>query len=148
MTVTMATFMELLDTSISNVSLPHIAGGLGTSYDENTWILTSYPVANAVNPAYECVAQPGFGYAFMFVPVTQLAYSYLAKNKNNKGSSLTRRLLRHQARCKPVCLVNGVGAIEPVPELGRELRDRIRYHDAREVDAISSERACEPSDLG
>ncbi len=41
-TVTMATFMELLDTSISNVSLPHIAGGLGTSYDESTWILTSY----------------------------------------------------------------------------------------------------------
>jgi MFS transporter, DHA2 family, multidrug resistance protein len=47
-TVTMATFMELLDTSISNVSLPHIAGGLGTSYDEATWILTSYLVANAV----------------------------------------------------------------------------------------------------
>src|SRR5215472_12672132 len=47
-TVTMATFMELLDTSISNVSLPHIAGGLGTSYDESTWILTSYLVANAV----------------------------------------------------------------------------------------------------
>ncbi len=47
-TVTLATFMELLDTSISNVSLPHIAGGLGTSYDESTWILTSYLVANAV----------------------------------------------------------------------------------------------------
>src|SRR3984893_14364325 len=47
LTVTMATFMELLDTSISNVSLPHIAGGLGTSYDESTWILTSYLVANA-----------------------------------------------------------------------------------------------------
>src|SRR6516162_9695663 len=47
-TVTMATFMELLDTSISNVSLPHIAGGLGTSYDEATWVLTSYLVANAV----------------------------------------------------------------------------------------------------
>jgi MFS transporter, DHA2 family, multidrug resistance protein len=48
LTVTMATFMELLDTSISNVSLPHITGGLGTSYDESTWILTSYLVANAV----------------------------------------------------------------------------------------------------
>jgi DHA2 family multidrug resistance protein len=48
LTVTIATFMELLDTSISNVSLPHIAGGLGTSYDESTWILTSYLVANAV----------------------------------------------------------------------------------------------------
>src|SRR6266496_3811602 len=47
-TVTLATFMELLDTSIANVSLPHIAGGLGTSYDESTWVLSSYLVANAV----------------------------------------------------------------------------------------------------
>lgn len=47
-TVTMATFMELLDTAIANVSLPHIAGGLATSYDEATWVLTSYLVANAV----------------------------------------------------------------------------------------------------
>ena len=47
-TVTIATFMELLDTSIANVSLPYIAGGLGRSYDEVTWILTTYLVANAV----------------------------------------------------------------------------------------------------
>src|SRR5689334_11583893 len=46
-TVTLATFMELLDTAIANVSLPHIAGGLATSYDESTWVLTSYLVANA-----------------------------------------------------------------------------------------------------
>ena len=48
LTVTLATFMELLDTSIANVSLPYIAGGLGRSYDEVTWILTTYLVANAV----------------------------------------------------------------------------------------------------
>src|SRR5258705_5873315 len=47
-TVTIATFMELLDPVIANVSLPHIAGGLATSYDESTWVLTSYLVANAV----------------------------------------------------------------------------------------------------
>ena len=47
-TVTIATFMELLDTSIANVSLPYIAGGLGRSFDEVTWILTTYLVANAV----------------------------------------------------------------------------------------------------
>jgi len=47
-TVTLATFMELLDTAIANVSLPHIAGGLACSYDEATWVLTSYLVANAV----------------------------------------------------------------------------------------------------
>jgi len=40
--------MEVLDTSIANVALPHIAGGLGASADEATWVLTSYLVANAV----------------------------------------------------------------------------------------------------
>ncbi len=48
LTITLATFMELLDTSIANVSLPYIAGGLGRSYDGVTWILTTYLVANAV----------------------------------------------------------------------------------------------------
>jgi DHA2 family multidrug resistance protein len=47
-TVTLATFMELLDTAIANVSLPHIAGGLAVSSDESTWVLTSYLVSNAV----------------------------------------------------------------------------------------------------
>jgi MFS transporter, DHA2 family, multidrug resistance protein len=47
-TVTIAAFMELLDTSIANVALPYIGGGLGRGYDEVTWILTTYLVANAV----------------------------------------------------------------------------------------------------
>jgi MFS transporter, DHA2 family, multidrug resistance protein len=46
--VTMATFMEVLDTAIANVSLPHIAGSLSVSPDESTWVLTSYLVSNAV----------------------------------------------------------------------------------------------------
>jgi DHA2 family multidrug resistance protein len=46
--VTMATFMEVLDTSIANVSLPHIAGDLSVSQDESTWVLTSYLVSNAI----------------------------------------------------------------------------------------------------
>ena len=40
--------MEVLDTSIANVSLPHIAGSLGASQEEATWVLTSYLVASAV----------------------------------------------------------------------------------------------------
>src|SRR6201996_8327138 len=48
MTVTLATFMEGLDSSIANVSLPHIAGGLGATQDEATWVLTAYLVANAI----------------------------------------------------------------------------------------------------
>jgi DHA2 family multidrug resistance protein len=46
--VTVATFMEVLDTSIANVALPHIAGNLSASQEESTWVLTSYLVANAI----------------------------------------------------------------------------------------------------
>jgi DHA2 family multidrug resistance protein len=46
--VMIATFMEVLDTSVANVSLPHIAGTLSASTEEATWVLTSYLVANAV----------------------------------------------------------------------------------------------------
>ncbi len=48
LTVTIATFMEVLDTSIANVALPHIAGSLGASTNEATWVLTSYLVASAI----------------------------------------------------------------------------------------------------
>src|SRR5690348_1161381 len=48
MTVTLATFMEVLDSSIANVSLPHIAGSLGATYEEATWVLTSYLVSSAI----------------------------------------------------------------------------------------------------
>ncbi|HEY2683217.1 MAG TPA: DHA2 family efflux MFS transporter permease subunit [Steroidobacteraceae bacterium] len=46
--VTLAAFMEILDTTIVNVALPHIAGTLSVSYDEATWALTSYLVANSI----------------------------------------------------------------------------------------------------
>jgi len=46
--VMFATFMEILDTTVVNVSLPHIAGSLSASIDESTWALTSYLVANAI----------------------------------------------------------------------------------------------------
>ena len=46
--ISIATFMVVLDTSIANVALQHIAGGLAASYDEATWVITSFLVANAV----------------------------------------------------------------------------------------------------
>ena len=48
MTVMLATFMEVLDTSVANVALPHIAGGLAVDVQKSTWVLTSYLVANAI----------------------------------------------------------------------------------------------------
>jgi DHA2 family multidrug resistance protein len=47
-TVSLAAFMEVLDTSIANVALPYMAGGLGSSVDDASWVLTSYLVANAI----------------------------------------------------------------------------------------------------
>jgi DHA2 family multidrug resistance protein len=47
-TVSIAAFIEVLDTTVSNVALPYIAGGLGASYDDSTWVLTSYLAANAI----------------------------------------------------------------------------------------------------
>jgi DHA2 family multidrug resistance protein len=46
--VALAAFMEVLDTSIANVALPHISGDLGASQDQSTWVLTTYLVANAI----------------------------------------------------------------------------------------------------
>jgi DHA2 family multidrug resistance protein len=46
--VSMAAFMEVLDTSIANVALPYIAGGLAASNSQSTWVLTSYLAANAI----------------------------------------------------------------------------------------------------
>ena len=46
--VSLAAFMEVLDTSIANVALPYMAGGLASSVDDASWVLTSYLVANAV----------------------------------------------------------------------------------------------------
>ena len=48
LTVTLATFMEVLDSSIANVSLPHIGGSLGATYEESTWVLTRYLVSAAI----------------------------------------------------------------------------------------------------
>src|ERR1700722_9932944 len=46
--VALATFMEVLDTTIANVALPYIAGGMGVSEDEASWVVTTYLVANAI----------------------------------------------------------------------------------------------------
>src|ERR1700677_2533733 len=48
MVVSIAAFMEVLDTTITNVSLSHIAGNLAASQDESTWVITSYLVANGI----------------------------------------------------------------------------------------------------
>ncbi|MGX1359717.1 MFS family permease [Bradyrhizobium elkanii] len=46
--VALASFMEVLDTTIANVALPYIAGGMGVSEDESSWVVTTYLVSNAI----------------------------------------------------------------------------------------------------
>ncbi len=46
--VALASFMEVLDTTIANVALPYIAGGMGVSQDEASWVVTTYLVSNAI----------------------------------------------------------------------------------------------------
>jgi MFS transporter, DHA2 family, multidrug resistance protein len=46
--VMLATFMEVLDTTVVNVSIPHIAGNLAATNEEGTWVVTSYLVSNAI----------------------------------------------------------------------------------------------------
>src|SRR5664279_2773139 len=46
--VMLATFMEVLDTTVVNVSIPHMAGNMGATYEEGTWVVTSYLVSNAI----------------------------------------------------------------------------------------------------
>jgi DHA2 family multidrug resistance protein len=46
--VAVATFMEVLDTTVANVALPYIAGGMGVSEDEASWVVTTYLVSNAI----------------------------------------------------------------------------------------------------
>src|SRR3954469_24766068 len=48
LTVSLATFMEVMDISIANVALRHIAGSVGADQSESTWVLTSYLISNAV----------------------------------------------------------------------------------------------------
>src|SRR5512146_574312 len=48
MSVMLATFMEILDTTVVNVSIQHIAGSLASTVEEGTWVVTSYLVSNAI----------------------------------------------------------------------------------------------------
>ncbi|MEY2615562.1 MAG: transporter, family, multidrug resistance protein, partial [Verrucomicrobiota bacterium] len=96
LTLTIATFMELLDTSIANVSLPHIAGGLGTSLDEATWVLTSYLVANAVVLPLSAWLSRVFGRKNYYMACVALftASSFLCGTAPNLGLLIFFRILQ------------------------------------------------------
>src|SRR5271155_665709 len=63
----LATFMQVLDTTIANVSIPTIAGNLGVSSDQGTWIITSFAVANGVSVPFTGWLMRRFGVVPAFV---------------------------------------------------------------------------------
>jgi DHA2 family multidrug resistance protein len=65
-------FMEVLDTTIANVSVPHIAGDLGVSPTQGTWVITSYAVANAISVLLSGWLAQRFGQVRMFVTAVLL----------------------------------------------------------------------------
>src|ERR1700760_4888154 len=65
--VSLAVFMNVLDTSIANVSIPAIAGDLGVSSDQGTWVITSFGVANAISLPLTGWLTRSFGQVRLFV---------------------------------------------------------------------------------
>ena len=63
----LATFMNVLDTSIANVSIPAIAGDLGVSANQGTWVITSFAVANAITIPLTGFLTQRFGAVWLFV---------------------------------------------------------------------------------
>ncbi len=106
--VIVPTFMEVLDTSISSVALPHIAGSLSATNDEATWVLTSYLVANAVVlPASSwCARKFGRKNFLIFCICVFTVASFLCGISSSLGMILVARALQGA----------GGGALQPISQ--------------------------------
>ncbi len=96
LTVTLATFMEVLDSSIANVALPHIAGNLSASQDESAWVLTSYLVSNAIILPISAWLATRFGRKRFYMTCVALfgASSFLCGLAPNLGMLVFFRILQ------------------------------------------------------
>jgi DHA2 family multidrug resistance protein len=94
--LTIATFMEVLDTSIANVALPHIAGSLSAGQDEASWVLTSYLVANAIILPISGWLATFFGRKrfYMACVVIFVASSFLCGIATNLGMLIFFRIIQ------------------------------------------------------
>jgi DHA2 family multidrug resistance protein len=92
----MATFMQVLDTTIANVSIPTIAGNLGVSTDQGTWIITSFAVANGVSVPLTGWLMRRFGIVRTFVLSILLftIASFLCGVASNMGELIVFRVLQ------------------------------------------------------
>ena len=106
--VMLATFMEVLDTSVANVALPHIAGNLSATPEESTWVLTSYLVSNAIIlPATNWLGRYfGRKNFLIFCIVVFTASSALCGAAGSLGMLIVARILQGA----------GGGALQPIAQ--------------------------------
>ena len=106
----LGTFMQVLDTSIANVSIPTIAGNLGVSSDQGTWVITSFAVANGVS-----------------VPLDGLAHAALRRGAHLRrvGGAVHHRLLAVRPGLEPAL----------ADRVSRPAGRRVRAHDSRQPGA-------------
>jgi MFS transporter, DHA2 family, multidrug resistance protein len=106
--VMLPTFMEVLDTSVANVALPHIAGNLAASTDESTWVLTSYLISNAiVLPATAWLGGLFGRKRFLLACIVVFTFaSALAGAATNLGMLIVARVLQGA----------GGGALQPISQ--------------------------------
>src|SRR5271169_421512 len=92
----LATFMQVLDTTIANVSIPTIAGNLGVSSDQGTWIITSFAVANGVSVPLTGWLMRRFGVVrtFVFSVASFTAASFLCGISTNMTELILFRVLQ------------------------------------------------------
>ena len=106
--VAFAAFMENLDTTIANVALPYIAGDMGVSEDEASWVITTYLVANAVSLTASSFLAPRLGRKSFFLMCLALftASSVLCGFAPNLQALLLCRILRTLDACG-LCALSG-----------------------------------------
>src|ERR1700710_1799297 len=94
--LSLATFMQVLDTTIANVSLPTIAGNLGVSANQSTWVITSFAVSNAIALPLTGFLTRRFGEVKLFVWATLLfsAASFLCGMAQSMGMLILFRALQ------------------------------------------------------
>ncbi|MGB3381522.1 MAG: MFS transporter, partial [Rhodanobacter sp.] len=94
--LSLATFMQVLDTTIANVSLPTIAGNLGVSNDQSTWVITSFAVSMAISLPLTGFLTRRFGEVRLFTACTLLfvASSFMCGVSQSMGMLLVFRALQ------------------------------------------------------
>ena len=130
--VALATFMEVLDTTIANVVLPYIAGGMGVSEDEASWVVTTYLVSNAVSLTASSYLAKRFGrkHFFLICLAVFTASSVLCGFAPNLQALLLFRILQ------------GLGGGGMVPVAQSILADAFPHREARPRLCLIRHRCC------